>query len=101
MRLIAAGETLSSAPAAAKLPLRAAASKALMPLRKSSRLTAASRKLMLGQDNSVCANSTSEAQQDAGGDSHGTLDDRGARRADGGDRLPVGPVRHGRRADPD
>ena len=37
IRLIAAAETLSSAPAAAKLPLRAAASNALMPLRKSSR----------------------------------------------------------------
>ncbi len=28
-------------------------------------------------------------------------DDRSPRRPDGGDRLPVGPVRHGRRADPD
>ena len=36
-RLTAAAETFSSAPAAAKLPLRAAASNALMPLRKSSR----------------------------------------------------------------
>jgi hypothetical protein len=39
MRLTAAAETFSSAPAAAKLPLRAAASNALMPLRKSSRRT--------------------------------------------------------------
>jgi hypothetical protein len=33
IRLIAAGETFNSAAAAAKLPLRAAASNALMPLR--------------------------------------------------------------------
>ncbi|MEZ0078763.1 hypothetical protein ABIF72_001237 [Bradyrhizobium japonicum] len=37
MRLTAAADTLSSSPAAAKLPVRAAASNALMPLRNSSR----------------------------------------------------------------
>src|ERR1700742_688930 len=35
------------------------------------------------------------------GDWDDTLDDRSAGRPDGGDRLPVGPVRHGRRTDPD
>ena len=37
MRLTAAADTLSSRPAAAKLPVRAAASNALMPLRNSKR----------------------------------------------------------------
>ncbi|MGY4598595.1 hypothetical protein ACVWXL_006341 [Bradyrhizobium sp. GM22.5] len=37
MRLTAAADTLSSRPAAAKLPARAAASNALMPLRNSKR----------------------------------------------------------------
>src|SRR5262249_672106 len=35
------------------------------------------------------------------GDWDDTVDDRGPRRPDGGDRLPVRPVRRGRRPDPD
>ena len=50
--------------AAAKLPLRAAASNALMPLRNSSRRMSPSGKLTPGQDISVCAGNTSKAGRD-------------------------------------
>src|SRR4029077_12541781 len=100
MRLTAAAETWSSAPAPAKLPLRAAASNALMPLRNSSRRTSPSGKLMPDQDNSVCAGGTSRAKINPG-DSNDAADDCRAWPADGRHRVPVRAVRHGGRADPD
>src|SRR5262245_31478551 len=55
---------------------------------------------MPGQDNSVCPAATSKALI-AAEIRHDAASDRRAWNSDGRDRLPVGPVRHGRRADPD
>src|SRR5947207_3793752 len=76
MRLIAAAETLSSVPAAAKLPVRAAASNALMPFRNRSRRMPALRKTDGGQDNSVCAAAASATSSLAEEISHVARPDR-------------------------
>src|SRR5262245_32652633 len=55
---------------------------------------------MPGQDNSVCPAATSKALI-AAEIRHDADSDRRAWNSDGRDRLPFGPVRHGRRADPD
>src|SRR6266478_3756292 len=55
---------------------------------------------MPGQDNSVCAEGTGKAEISAE-ILNDAADDRRARAVDGRDRVPVGPVRHGRRTDPD
>src|ERR1043165_9050314 len=55
---------------------------------------------MPGQDNSVCPAATSKALM-ASEIRHDAASDRRAWNSDGRDRLSVGPVRHGRRADLD
>src|SRR3954451_20100052 len=100
MRLTAAAETLSSRPAAAKLPLRAAASNALMPLRKSSR-----RMRSLNPQENLCKGKITQFARAVQARhislteirSNDAVDDCRAGPADGRDSFPVGPVRHGRR----
>src|SRR6266702_4656983 len=55
---------------------------------------------MPGQDNSVCAGSPSAAVISTE-NSNDAAFDRSPWLVDGRDRVPVGPVRHGRWADPD